>query len=443
MNRKSEEPSPALHRSLLAGLLIVALTANCAAPRATARASGVPPTSPRPVSRSVPFVPLADGRFRILLERPSRASRSLTVEEARSALGAFHASLPLARRVSLLQRASYPASHAETPWQEELWHDYASRYGTDWLPSPSQLEEQRFRLALQLSPKYMPEGFRAAAQELLTDPLFVTGVMASLVFYLVAWTAPEPLFTKGTAFAMTVALLLVFTVEEIKNAAVVLWSLYQETQQARTLAELEAAAERFGKAAGATVLRIMVMVAGRQLGKLLPEIPPGGGGGLLRLSPSGPTVSSAAITSMQVAADGSLLMTLGAGLGTTAQSARQEGLCSDRKGDGYEEHHIATIRNSKSSVRGGPWTPLFEDLFASVGLSMEDKANIVYLRGHYGPHPLNYHQEVYDRLRRVLRQCRDTASCRKRFVAELKSLGEEICSPGSMLNGLLTKFTSP
>jgi hypothetical protein len=289
----------------------------------------------------------------------------------------------------------------------------------------------------------MPEGFRDAAQELLTDPLFVTGVMASMTFYLAAWVAPEPLFTKSAAAAMTLALMLVFTAAEVRNAAVVLWSLYEQTKQTRTLAELEAAAEHFGRAAGATVLRIMVMVAGRQVGKLLPEVPPGGLGGM-RLTPSGPVFpNGTAVTSIQVAADGSLLMTAGAGMGATAQSARQEPICDDRKGDGYEEHHLATIRNSKSPLRGGPWTPPFEELFAEAGMSLNDKANIIYLKGHYGPHPKDYHQRVYDRLRLALSRCVDEASCRESLVNELRKLAEEICTPGSTMNSFLTKLTSP
>jgi len=365
------------------------------------------------------------------------------VADARSVLAALRTSWASPRSPPGLRLVSSPSHGTDISWQRELWQDYARRYGTARLPIPSEIEEHQLRLALQLAPKYMPEGFRDAAQELLTDPLFVMGVMASMTFYLAAWMAPEPLFTKSTAAVMTIALLRVFTMAEVRNAAVVLWSLYEETKQAHTLAELEAAAERFGRAAGATVLRIMVMVAGRQLGKSLPEVPPGGLGGM-RLAPSGPILpNGSTVTSIQVAADGSLLMTAGAGMGVTAQSARQDPICGDRKGDGYEEHHLATLRNSKSTLRGGPWTPPFEELFAEAGMSLNDKANIVYLKGHYGPHPKDYHQRVYDRLRLALSRCVDETSCREALVAELRKLAEEVCTPGSTLNSFLTKLTSP
>ncbi|QRN95471.1 AHH domain-containing protein [Archangium violaceum] len=431
-----------------AGLLVIVFASACVVPRSVARPPERPlnharnwDSLPAPNSASSTF--LKDGRFRLVLERPPLEAEPLSVANARAALTAFRASWPSLQPPPGLRLASYLPHGTDTSWQQALWQDYANRYGTARLPIPSQIEEHRFRLALQLAPKYMPDGFRDAAQELLTDPLFVTGVLASLMFYLAAWMAPEPLFTKSAAMAMTLALMLVFTAAEVKNAAIVLWSLYEQTNQARTLAELEAAAEHFGRAAGATVLRIMIMIAARQVGRLLPDVPPGGLGGL-RPAPSGPVLpNGASVSSIQVAADGSLLMTAGSGMGVTAQSARQESICSDRKRDGYEAHHMATSRNSKSPLRGGPWTPPFEELFAEAGMSLNDAANIVYLKGHYGPHPKEYHQRVYDRLRLALSRCADQASCREALVAELRKLAEEICTPGSMLNSILTRLASP
>jgi len=41
---------------------------------------------------------------------------------------------------------------------------------------------------------------------------------------------------------------------------------------------------------------------------------------------------------------------------------------SGGRGGRPQKHHIATIANKKSSLRGGPWTPLFEKLFARAGM---------------------------------------------------------------------------
>ena len=64
------------------------------------------------------------------------------------------------------------------------------------------------------------------------------------------------------------------------------------------------------------------------------------------------------------------------------------------RGGRVERHHIGTIANKKSSLRGGPWTQRFEELFARAGMRLNDAENIVPIQGHKGPHPERYHQIV-------------------------------------------------
>ncbi len=54
-------------------------------------------------------------------------------------------------------------------------------------------------------------------------------------------------------------------------------------------------------------------------------------------------------------------------------------------------HHIATNKNSVSSVRGGPWTPRFERIFKRAGITLQNAVNKVRVWGHKGPHPEAYH----------------------------------------------------
>ncbi|HLL02171.1 MAG TPA: AHH domain-containing protein [Myxococcaceae bacterium] len=63
-----------------------------------------------------------------------------------------------------------------------------------------------------------------------------------------------------------------------------------------------------------------------------------------------------------------------------------------------QKHHIATIANSKSPLRGGPWTLRFEELFAKAGMRLNSRENTVPIEGHQGPHPQRYHEIVYERL---------------------------------------------
>ncbi len=101
------------------------------------------------------------------------------------------------------------------------------------------------------------------------------------------------------------------------------------------------------------------------------------------------------------------------------------------------EHHIATSRNWVSSIRGGPWSKRFEELFRKVGLTLDDVANRVRIPGHKGPHPEEYHEEIFDRLSESI-VGKEGLEARKAFLQELDTLATECATPGTKLNRLLT-----
>jgi hypothetical protein len=72
-------------------------------------------------------------------------------------------------------------------------------------------------------------------------------------------------------------------------------------------------------------------------------------------------------------------------------------------------------------------------------MSMEDVVNKVRVRGHKGPHPEEYHQEVFDRLKVAVATCETTAQCRESLTRQLKRLAEELQREGSRLNKLVTR----
>lgn len=59
------------------------------------------------------------------------------------------------------------------------------------------------------------------------------------------------------------------------------------------------------------------------------------------------------------------------------------------------EHHIASDKFSTSANNGGPWTPRYQELFDKAGMSLDDAANKVRVPGHKGPHPQEYHEEIF------------------------------------------------
>ncbi len=127
----------------------------------------------------------------------------------------------------------------------------------------------------------MGAGAREAATELFSSSVFLSSVAFSVLVYFSAWLAPEPLFTKAFVAALTLRLSLAVGALERTQVARACVRLYQEAQAARTPREVEAVAERFGKALGGTGLRVLVLVASMGVARALPQVPGDGLGSLL------------------------------------------------------------------------------------------------------------------------------------------------------------------
>jgi hypothetical protein len=430
---------------LLVALGLV-LTPACVAPGEGIQ--GEVPLSGREEPRpdvTVQVISLSDGRLR--LEFPSRtpepALHRFSVELAREVLAEYHESLAQVRslrRLSVEREGSAPTFRGNRG-ENWLHEQFVEGFGQSPYPPLNSLEGSALLQALLLSPKYMPEGMREAAVELFQDPAFRAGVATALVFYALAWAAPEPFFTKAFAVSVTVTLTLAFGVAELAHFGMVCLRLYQDTRGARTREEIEEAAKYFGNYLGGVGLRVLVFVAGRGVARSLPKPPPGGL--LARLAPrrfsvaGGPNLAGA--TAVQaVVADGSLVLA-GAAAGATGQNLRSACKDGSLKLANHTWHHLATDKNEKSPLRGGPWTPFFEKLFAKAGMSLDARENQVYLENHSGPHSEEYHEEVYKRLQRAVAKCTTTQDCRARLVEELRKIAAEVCTPGSRLNRLVTK----
>jgi hypothetical protein len=101
-------------------------------------------------------------------------------------------------------------------------------------------------------------------------------------------------------------------------------------------------------------------------------------------------------------------------------------------------HHIATDKNGTSDARGGPWTPRFRELFDKAGMTLNDPANLVKVKGHRGPHPEQYHRQIRDVLKLATEDCVGVTQCRERLKSALGRLGVECSTPGTRLNQWIT-----
>ena len=294
----------------------------------------------------------------------------------------------------------------------------------------------RYMWAMALSRSPVLEEFEKALGHMVSMQAVIQAAMWTVVTLLVLLTLPEPV-TKFIAAWATVALIFWVGAKTLYSLMDGWFRLMQEVQEATTFEQLRDAGEKFGRqfsreAAQAFAMLAMALLThtAREFAQQLGTLPGSAQvsmqaeaqGGLL-LSEVG-AVESVAVTAegfSVVLAPGAMAMAAGGGRGGRTQ-----------------KHHIGTVANRKSSLRGGPWTPLFEKLFARAGMRLQDAENIVPIRGHRGPHPQRYHEIVYERLDRALGDCRAVTECRESLIRELRDLAEEISTPGTELNQLVT-----
>ena len=102
-------------------------------------------------------------------------------------------------------------------------------------------------------------------------------------------------------------------------------------------------------------------------------------------------------------------------------------------------HHIAT---NKNYIRGKRWSRFFQPFFTNAGLNIDCPENKVYVPGHKGPHPDDYHQYVYDKLTMATEGIDPATNQSDYKVAVLSTLSDiatEAQTKGTDVNNWLTK----
>jgi hypothetical protein len=291
----------------------------------------------------------------------------------------------------------------------------------------------RYMLAMALSKSPVLEEFQKALGEMVSMRAVLQAAIGTVVTLLVLLALPEPI-TKFVAAWATAALVLWVGASTLYNLVTGWFQLMEEVKAATTFEEIREAGEKFGKLFSREAAQAFAMIAMA----------------LLTHSTKGfaeqvGTLPGSAQVSMQAAgSEGILLSEVGAveSVAVTAEgfsvALAPGAVAMAARADRTEKHHMATIANKKSTLRGGPWTQRFEDLFARAGMRLKDPENIVPIKGHKGPHPQRYHDIVYTRLRRAMGDCGTIAECRARLLPALDELAKLISTPGTELNRLVT-----
>jgi len=410
--------------------------ARWAAERAT------PEGGPYRFSRPVDFGPLEVGE-----EEVSQALASLVLDVP---LPVAAAPGPVSGRASVVF-ASAPLSGGT--WQARLSLDYGGFCQRRTTPGdclgvfdngPGWEEEDKARLALSLAVNPAREGLDAELRCMLSTGQVWTTVAVAMATYTALLFIPEPTSKLVAAgFGLLVWLYLGWEVVELGRAYL---RLREEAARATSWEELHAAGERFGRVLGPKSLQVLLMVGTLTAGStaaLMSRVSrlPGYAALVARAQGLGLNLEAALQAGTRAHVD------VVAGSFSVVLPANALAMAGPPKGtlppDGTNHHHIATVENNVSSREGGPWTPEFKKLFDDVGLSMEDKANKVPLRGHKGPHPRAYHERVHKRLSDVIKGCGGepkTVKCQELFKDELGKMADELLDTTTDLYKLLHRI---
>ncbi|MFP2929076.1 AHH domain-containing protein [Pyxidicoccus sp. 3LG] len=303
---------------------------------------------------------------------------------------------------------------------------------------------ERRMMALYFALDAVWDGVEEAIRD-FTNPAALRAMVATMIgTALVMLVAPEPI-TKFVAIALTASLIAYLGTGPVWQMGQAFLRLLDESRDARNHFELERAGHRFGKVLGDNGTRVLVIVALAALGgknAMAAQGPrlPGAAQAALRAQAEGGFQLSAAfageVQAISVPATGVLNITLA----PTAVAAAAMGPGSAIQGDPEGEiHHICTDKNEVSEASGGPWTPLFEAYFEQAGMSLGDRANLVRIKGHKGPHPREYHEEVLSRIDLAMKGCRGTVQCRTVLVVELSKIARDLTTAGTRLRKLIMK----
>ncbi|MCY1033977.1 AHH domain-containing protein [Corallococcus sp. BB11-1] len=289
----------------------------------------------------------------------------------------------------------------------------------------------RYALAMAVAMDSVWQETSEALEHLAQPQAVLATVTSAVTMYLLLWALPEPV-SKGLAALMTATAIAYLGVDTVWSLLEGWMTLVRRVDQATTFVQVRDAGEAYGEVLGENAARVFVMLATAAVGNTV---------GLATKAQGLPGSAPAALVvetqaGFQYAAIGGVRSVAMSAEGFTIALAPNAVAMSSRPG-GTQRHHLATIRNEKSSTRGGPWTQRFRDLFKRAGMDLKDPQNIVEVPGHRGPHPREYHELVMQRLNAAMGQCRTVVQCRKALTGALQELAEEASTQGTKINKLL------
>jgi hypothetical protein len=360
-----------------------------------------------------------------LPSNPQQAARQLFEVEARS--GSFLLN-PRTRQLDALEgTALVSETDAELTRAYLRWCERTGRKG-DCLrllvESPTVDGDDRYVLAMALAQGAVLEEMLDAFKHMADPHAMLAAALWTGTMYFILWTVPEPV-SKGLAAVMTATLIVYLGVDTFWGLMTGFRRLVDEADRATTFDELRNAGERYGKVMGRNAARAFALLATVALGNTavgfaskVPTLPGSAQASMQSGAQAGIVLSAVGEVEAVAITSGAITMSLAPGVLSTTVPGMGSTAAAPIDSEGHG-HHIATDKWWDSTNNDGPWSPKFQELFDKAGMSLNDPANIVRVKGHKGPHPVEYHQRILDRLTGAMKGCRTMEKCRETLTAEL------------------------
>ncbi|WP_395853391.1 AHH domain-containing protein [Cystobacter fuscus] len=303
----------------------------------------------------------------------------------------------------------------------------------------------RYALAMAFALEEVIPEMMEAFKDMADPEALRASILWTMTAYAAMWMAPEPVFSKGLATVVTASFICYIGVDTF-------WTLIQGWRRmvevadlATSFSELREAGRNYGRVMGKNAARAFALLLSAAIGQTaasfsakVPTLPGSAQASVVGAVQAGIRLTAVApVQSVAVTANAVSIVLAPNAVAATAQSLR--GAASSPVDAEGHEHHIATDKWLEATHSGGPWTPKFEQIFDKAGMSLNDPANKVRVKGHMGPHPREYHEHVFEVLRDATRTCRTIEQCRASLTKALNRLAQKIVAEDTYLNKLVTR----
>jgi hypothetical protein len=313
------------------------------------------------------------------------------------------------------------------------------------MSSPVLTGDGRYALGMSFAVEEIVPEMMQSFKDMVDPEAIKASLYWTMAIYAAMWLAPEPVFSKGLATVITASFVCYIGVDTFWTLIQGFRRMVEELDHATSFAAIREAGRKYGKVMGKNAARAFALLLTAAIGQTatsfsakVPTLPGSAQASTAGAARAGIRLTEVAqVEAVAVTADAVTIVLAPNAVAATAQNAY--GAASTPVDAEWRDHHIATDKWTEATHSSGPWTPKFQKIFDRAGMSLNDPANIVRIRGHKGPHPQEYHEEVYDRLNAATLECRSIQQCREALVAELRALADDIATEGSKLNRLITK----